>query len=59
MTGVNELLIGLVAGALECRVFHPREQNIKYMICGDCVHYIKYGQLDDQTMLDLDKEVTG
>lgn len=28
MTGVNELLIGLVAGALECRVFHPRGQNM-------------------------------
>jgi hypothetical protein len=23
-------------------------------ICGDCVYYLEYGQLDDQTMIDLD-----
>ena len=38
---------------------HPRDPNQNYSGCDDCQNYIEYGQLDDQTMLDIDKEVTG
>lgn len=29
------------------------KQVLEYEICADCGYYAEYGQLDDQTMLDL------
>ena len=30
--------------------------DVDYDVCPDCVYYIEYGQLDDQSMLDIEDE---
>ena len=35
--------------------YNPQTREIQeYRICTDCEYYAEYGQLDDQTMLDMD-----
>lgn len=40
-----------------CHGYIPREKEIsaEYSICVDCYYYAEYGQLDDMTMMDIDK----
>ena len=36
--------------------WNPKEEEIQeYTICLDCEYYAEYGQLDDMTMLDIEK----
>ena len=35
---------------------HPLEENLFYAVCPDCVYFIEYGQLDDQSMSEIDDE---
>lgn len=34
----------------------PNPRKFEIEICSDCVYFNEYGQLDDQTMLDMEKE---
>jgi len=37
--------------------YNPSTKEVQeYTICVDCEYYVEYGQLDDMTMLDMDKE---
>lgn len=37
--------------------FNPTTKEVQeYVVCEDCIYYAEYGQLDDMTMLDMDKE---
>jgi hypothetical protein len=36
--------------------YNPTTKEIQeYDVCMDCIYYAEYGQLDDQTMLDIEK----
>jgi len=41
-----------------CSGYNPTTKEVQsdYAICVDCYYYAEYGQLDDQTMLDLKDE---
>jgi hypothetical protein len=42
----------------DCHGYNREEETIQgpYSICIDCIYYNEYGQLDDQTMLDMDND---
>jgi hypothetical protein len=34
--------------------WNPTEKQVQeYQVCGDCLYYAEYGQLDDMTMMDM------
>lgn len=36
--------------------FNPTTEEITtYEVCTDCIYYVSYGQLDDETMLDMEE----
>jgi hypothetical protein len=35
-------------------LIHPRNENLYYEACIDCVYFSEYGTLDDQTMLEIE-----
>lgn len=39
-----------------CSGYNPTTKKIQdgYSVCEDCIYYNEYGQLDDQTMLDME-----
>lgn len=40
----------------EASAYHTAtKQILEYEICPDCLYYAEYGQLDDQTMLDMEE----
>lgn len=43
---------------VNCNGYNPTTKEIQgpYHVCMDCEYYIEYGQLDDMTMLDIEKE---
>ena len=45
------------AGSRACVVrIHPLEENLFYAVCVDCEYFVEYGQLDDQSMLDIEDD---
>lgn len=40
-----------------CDGFNPETKEVQdgYEVCTDCVYYAAYGELDDQTMLDIER----
>lgn len=39
---------------MECSGYVPQSQEVvRFNLCTDCVYYLEYGKLDDQTMMDL------
>jgi len=39
-----------------CDGYNPTTKEVyNYTVCFDCVYYAEYGQLDDMTMLDIEK----
>jgi len=41
---------------VECAAYNPTEKEIfEYEVCEDCFYYCEYGQLDDQTMLEIEE----
>ena len=38
--------------------YNPETKEVQHYdgICADCVYYAEYGQLDDQTMLDMEND---
>jgi hypothetical protein len=41
----------------DCNGYNPTTEEVQdgYRVCTDCVYYAEYGQLDDMTMLDVEK----
>ena len=37
--------------------FNPASKQVQggYLVCTDCMYYVEYGQLDDMTMLEVNK----
>lgn len=39
----------------DCTGYHPKQKEIyEYSVCSDCLYYAEYGQLDDQSMIDIE-----
>ena len=48
---------GLGGTRIDASGYNPATREIQeYRICTDCEYYAAYGELDDQTMLDMDEE---
>jgi hypothetical protein len=46
-----------LAGARESiTLVTPTDDPVYYSVCIDCAYYIEYGQLDDQSMLDIEDQ---
>lgn len=44
----------------EVSAFRPSDREvIEFRACDDCVYYVAYGTLDDETMLSIDREEGG
>ncbi len=41
----------------DCNGYNPTTKEVQdgYSVCEDCVYYVEYGQLDDMTMMRLEK----
>jgi len=56
-TNSCELCDSPLAGSRSCAVrIHPKEENLYYAVCEDCVYVIEYGQLDDDSMAEIEDE---
>jgi Tfp pilus assembly protein PilV len=52
-----ECCAGLPGDRYEASGFNPTTKEImEYQVCSDCIYYAEYGQLDDSTMLEIEKE---
>lgn len=41
----------------DCTGWNEKTEEIEeYMACGDCVYFFEYGELDDATMLEIEKD---
>jgi len=40
----------------ECNGYNPTTKEVQdyEFICGDCVYFVEYGRLDDQTMMEIE-----
>ena len=46
-----------LAGPRSCAVrIHPKDENLFYAVCQDCSYVIEYGQLDDESMSEIESD---
>jgi len=46
----------LAGDRYDCNGYNPDSKEVQeYSVCVDCLYYSEYGQLDDQTMLDIEE----